>query len=172
MRSKATFVALLRAVNVGGAGKIPMGDLKQICASAGFENIRTYIASGNVVFCWAGTEGEAKDALEEGLFQYAGKRTDVVLRTGADLARVLADNPFPHGLPQKTVAIFLDHAPPADTLLGVTGQADEEVQLGAREIYIHYRSGMGRSKLRIRNAQHGTARNMNTIAALAAMAAR
>ena len=43
------FVVLLRAVNVGGTGKLPMGDLKRLCEKAGFRNVRTYIASGNVV---------------------------------------------------------------------------------------------------------------------------
>ena len=43
------FIALLRAVNVGGTGKLPMGDLKRLCEKAGFRNVRTYIASGNVV---------------------------------------------------------------------------------------------------------------------------
>ncbi|HEY0489493.1 MAG TPA: DUF1697 domain-containing protein, partial [Telluria sp.] len=45
-----TFIALLRAVNVGGTGKLPMTELKAMCEAAGFTNVRTYIASGNVVF--------------------------------------------------------------------------------------------------------------------------
>ena len=69
-----------------------------------------------------------------------------------------------------TVAIFLDHAPAPDALKNVKGQANEEMQLGAREIYVHYPDGMGRSKLRIPAAGDGTARNMNTVAKLAAMA--
>ena len=58
------FVALLRAVNVGGTGKLPMGDLKGLCEKAGFRNVRTYIASGNVVAERDGGEAEAKAALE------------------------------------------------------------------------------------------------------------
>lgn len=72
---------------------------------------------------------------------------------------------------RRFAAIFLDEAPPADTLDGVTGRNDEEITLGTREIYVHYGEGMGRSKLKIRAARTGTARNINTITKLAAMAA-
>ena len=67
--------------------------------------------------------------------------------------------------------MFLDVSPPADTLKGVTGQVDEVIQLGKREIYVHYPSGHGRSKLKIRAAASGTARNLNTVTKLAQMAA-
>ena len=73
--------------------------------------------------------------------------------------------------PNRTVAIFLDKAPPKDALAGIRGQKDEEVKLGRREIYVHYGDGMGTSKLAIPAAKPGTARNMNTIATLAKMAA-
>jgi uncharacterized protein (DUF1697 family) len=86
------------------------------------------------------------------------------------MAQVLADNPFPKAAPNRTMAVFLDRAPPADTLAGVRGQKDEEIRLGRREIYIHYGEGMGQSKLVIAAAKAGTARNMNTVAVLAKMA--
>jgi uncharacterized protein (DUF1697 family) len=69
------------------------------------------------------------------------------------------------------MAFFLDAAPPADTLDQVTGRTTERIALGTREIYVHYPEGMGTSKLRIRAAQSGTARNMNTVAKLAELAA-
>ena len=87
------------------------------------------------------------------------------------MAKVVANNPFPDRAANLTVAIFLDRAPPPDALKAVKGQANEEMRLGEREIYVHYPDGMGRSKLRIPAASDGTARNMNTIAKLAAMAA-
>jgi len=169
------FVVLLRAVNVGGTGKLPMGDLKRLCEKAGFRNVRTYIASGNVVAEHSGSEAEAKAALEAELRAYAGKPagkpTRVIVRTAAEMAEVVARNPFPDRAANFTVAIFLDRAPAPDALSQVKGQANEEVRLGAREIYVHYPDGMGRSKLRIPEANEGTARNMNTVARLAAMAA-
>jgi uncharacterized protein (DUF1697 family) len=166
----ASFVALLRAVNVGGTGKLPMSDLKAICEELGFGAVRTYIASGNVVFTSRKSETAVKAALEKRLETYAGKPVGVLVRTAAEMAQVLADNPFPKAAPNRTMAVFLDRAPPADTLAGVRGQKDEEIRLGRREIYIHYGEGMGQSKLVIAAAKAGTARNMNTVAVLARMA--
>ena len=165
------FVLLLRAVNVGGTGKLPMSELKRLCEKAGFENIRTYIASGNVVAERDGSGTQAKAALEAELKAYAGKPVGVIVRTAAEMAEVVASNPFPHRAANRTVAIFLDHPPPPDALEAVKGQANEEVRLSAHEIYVHYPDGIGRSKLRIAAAGDGTARNMNTVAKLAAMAA-
>jgi len=165
------YVALLRAVNVGGTGKLPMADLKAMCADAGFRNVETYIASGNVVFDSPGSEAKVKAALEARLLDHAGKPVGVLVRTGAEMAAVLKANPFTKTAPKHTYAIFLDDKPPADALKQAKGVADEEMRLGNREIYVHYPSaGSGRSKLKIPAAKNGTARNMNTVAKLAGMA--
>ncbi|HVH78916.1 MAG TPA: hypothetical protein VM782_05980, partial [Stellaceae bacterium] len=71
----------------------------------------------------------------------------------------------------RVMAIFLDNPPAPDALTAMVGQQDEEIALGRREIYVHYPSGQGRSKLRIPAARFGTARNMNTVATLAEWAA-
>ena len=166
------FVALLRAVNVGGTGKLPMSELKAMCEAEGFGSVATYIASGNVVFTSDLSEAEVRAGLERRLAAYAGKPVGVLVRTAVEMAQVLADNPFTGTKPNWTVAIFLDAAPPADALETVRDRADgEEVRLGKREIYVSYGSGMGRSKLKIPAAREGTARNINTIAKLAEMAA-
>lgn len=165
-----TYIALLRAVNVGGTGKLPMEKLRAMCEAAGFGNVRTYIASGNVVFDSAFTAKRVKEALKANLQQYAGKPVGVLVRSGAEMAAVLAANPFPKAAPNRTVAIFLDAAPRADALDAVSGRGKEELALGTREIYVYYGDGMADSKLKIPAAKTGTARNMNTVAKLAAMA--
>lgn len=165
------FVALLRAVNVGGTGKLPMRELQAMCEELGFAAVRTYIASGNVVFAGRNSEAAIKSALEKRLAAYAGSPVGVLVRSAAEMAQVHADNPFPKAAPNRTVAIFLDSAPPADALAGIRGQRTEQLRLGRREIYVHYGDGMGTSKLVIPAAKLGTARNMNTIATLAKMAA-
>ena len=167
-----TFIALLRAVNVGGTGKLPMTDLARLCSKAGFDNVQTYIASGNVILDTDKTAAEVKAALEASLKRYAGKPVGVVIRTGREMAAVLEANPFPEAPPNRAVAIFLDEPPSRDALETISGQSDEKVALGRREIYVWYGEGMGRSKLRIPAAAQGTARNMNTVAKLAAMACR
>lgn len=166
-----SYVALLRAVNVGGTGKLPMSELKAMCLAEGLGGVQTYIASGNVVFSAERAEIEVKAALERRLHEYAGKPVGVVVRTAQEMAEVLRANPFPDEPPNWTVAIFLDDPPPADTLDAVRNRADERIGVGRREIYVAYGSGMGRSKLKIPAAANGTARNINTIARLAEMAA-
>jgi uncharacterized protein (DUF1697 family) len=167
----ASFVALLRAVNVGGTGKLPMTELKAMCEEIGFTSVRTYIASGNVIFASRKSETAVKAALEKRLQAYAGKAVGVLVRSAAEMAQVSADNPFPNAAPNRTMAIFLDEAPPKDTLGTVRGRKDEEIKLGKREIYVHYGEGIGQSKLVIPAAKPGTARNMHTVAVLAKMAA-
>jgi uncharacterized protein (DUF1697 family) len=161
------YVALLRAVNVGGTGKLPMRELKSMCESSGFVNPRTYIVSGNVVFESKLSESAVKAKLEQCMAKYAGKPVDVLVRSGLEMTAVLAKNPFKSRAANRTVAIFLDERPPKDAVKTITGQADEEVALGTREMYVHYGVGMGRSKLKIPSAKRGTARNMNTVAKLA-----
>ena len=165
------YVALLRAVNVGGTGKIAMSELKAICAELGFTGVETYIQSGNVVFDGEATAAKTKPKLEARLAAHFGKPMGVLLRSAAEIAAVLKANPFPKSEPRYTYAIFLDEPPPADALQRAVGRSDEEMRLGKREIYVHYPSGMGRSKLRLPAAKQGPARNMNTVATLAEMAA-
>lgn len=164
------YVALLRAVNVGGAGKLPMTELKAMCEAEGFAQVRTYIASGNVVFTASAPESRVKAALEARLRLYAAGPVPVAIRTAQEMAAVRDGNPFARQAPNKTVAIFLDGAPPKDTLAGLKGRADEEICLGTREVYVYFPNGQGRSKLKIPAAEGGTARNMNTVAALATLA--
>jgi uncharacterized protein (DUF1697 family) len=165
------FIALLRAVNVGGTGKLPMTELKGLCETAGFKSVRTYIASGNVVFQSSKTEAQVKAALEKALTAYAGKPVAVLVRTAAEMAAVAANNPFQELPGNLTHAFFLDGAPPAETLKHITGQNREELRLGTREVYVYFPDGAGQSKLKIPAAKTGTARNMNTVAKLAEMAA-
>jgi uncharacterized protein (DUF1697 family) len=156
-------IALLRAVNVGGTGKLSMSELKRLCVEQGFTKVQTYIASGNVVFESKLPQPKVKAALEKTL------NTSVFVRTPEEMAAILKANPFPKAAPNRTVVIFLDGAP---TLDGVTGQKNEEVRPGKRELYVYYPDGQGQSKLKIPAAAAGPARNMNTVAALAEMAAK
>ena len=164
------YIGLLRAVNVGGTGKLPMAELRSMCSDAGFARVETYIASGNVVFESDAAPSSVKGELEARLFAYAGKPVGVVIRTAPEIVAVLATNPFPRAEPRYTCAIFLDQHPPRDALDRAVGRSDEVIHLGDREIFIHYPNGMGRSKLRIPAAKTGTARNMNTVAKLAEIA--
>jgi uncharacterized protein (DUF1697 family) len=166
------FVALLRAVNVGGTGKLPMTELAAMCEAAGHGKVKTYIASGNVVFTSGKSEAVVKSDLEARLADYAGKPVGVMVRTAAEMAAVRDANPFSDAPGNRTVAVFLDAPPPADAADHAVHKGDdEEIALGSREIYVRYGDGMGQSKLRIPAVAKGTARNLNTVAKLAQMAA-
>ncbi|MEO6926443.1 MAG: DUF1697 domain-containing protein [Rhodanobacter sp.] len=165
------YVALLRAVNVGGTGKLPMSELRVMCENLGFADVRTYIASGNVLFASKLGEAAVRKKLEQQLHEHAGKPVGVLIRTAHEMAKVLADNPFAEAPGNRVVAIFLDAATPADALDDVRHQKDERLACGTREIYVHYGDGMADSRLMIPAARAGTARNINTVAKLAELSA-
>lgn len=165
------YVALLRAVNVGGAGKLPMTVLSKRCEAAGLTQVRTYIASGNVVFHSEWPEDQVRSALEDQLRAYAGKAVRVVVRTASEMAGVLARNPFADSPGNRVMALFVDEPLPVDPLDGVTGARNEQIRLGERELFVLYPHGMATTRLRLPSEKHGTARNMNTVAKLAEMAA-
>ena len=165
------YVALLRAVNVGGTGKLPMSTLAELCEAAGLTQVRTYIASGNVVFRSDGTEDQVRSALEDRLHACIGRRVGVIVRTSSEIADVLARNPFGDSPANRVMALFVDGRLPTDPFDGATGASDERISLGQRELFVLYPSGMAATRLRLPSERIGTARNMNTVARLNELAA-
>jgi uncharacterized protein (DUF1697 family) len=163
------FVALLRAVNVGGR-KLVMTDLKRIADEAGLRNARTFIASGNLVFACDQGEAAVARLLETQLKAHMSAEVPIFVRSAAEMAQVAKANPFADEPGAKVAAIFLESAPPARIIEETRGIVDERLALGVREIYVHYPSGMGTSKMRLPPKLVGTARNMNTVAKLAELA--
>lgn len=163
------WVALLRAVNVGGR-KLLMEDLRRHAAELGLAGARTFIASGNLLFTSGKGEPALKAMLEERLGAHMGATVGVMLRSAREMAEATAANPFADHPGNRVAAIFLDAAPPPDTIDQARNLTDESIALGRREIYVHYPSGVGQSKLRILAAAAGTGRNMNTVAKLAELA--
>ncbi len=128
-----TYIALLRAVNVGGTAKLPMAKLKTLCAELGFCRIETYIASGNVVFDCNMASAKVQAQLENRLPPYAGKAVRVFVRTAAGMRTVLNRNPFSDKERKHTHASCHHEKPPTDALDDVRGRAGEEMRLGHRE---------------------------------------
>lgn len=163
------YVALLRAVNVGGR-QLKMHDLKRLGSELDLSSSRTFIASGNLLFRSTKKEAVLKRDLEEAVERHMGKPVGVMVRTSAELADVVAANPFPNEPGNRVVAIFLNEAPPRDAIPSARNVTDEQLALGKREIYVHFPSGQGQSKLKLSASVSGTARNMNTVAKLAELA--
>ncbi len=168
----SAFVALLRAVNVGGTSKLPMSDLRSIAEELGLGSARTFIASGNLVFTSDQGESQARERLEARIAQHMGKPVPVMIRSAQEMAAVAAGNPFADAPGRRVLVTFLSEPPPEGALEDVRGLDEERLALGTREIYVDYCGRLlGRSRLRIPAAEKGTARNMNTVQALAEMAA-
>jgi uncharacterized protein (DUF1697 family) len=165
-----SYVALLRGVNLMSGTTLRMSDLKSIAEESGLKSVRTFIASGNLLFTSGKSERAIKSALEEAVGKHMLRDVGVMVRSADEMAAVAKANPFAGEPGNRVVAIFLDVAPPHDAISQAKNVADERLALGRREIYVHYPSGQGPSKLRIPAAAKGTARNMNTVAKLAQLA--
>lgn len=164
------FVALLRAVNVGGTGNLSMADLKALCEEIGFRDVKTYIQSGNVLFRSEENEAAVQSRLEEALSRKMGKSPGVILRNRQALEGVAGNSPFPHAKPNYLLVTFLPDDAPKDALDKLVAPDGEEVHVAGREIYVHYPDGSGRSKLKLPALKAGTSRNLNTVTKLAEMA--
>jgi uncharacterized protein (DUF1697 family) len=164
-----SYVALLRAVNVGGR-QLKMDDLKRIAAELGFKSPRTFIASGNLLFSSGQSEAAAKRDLEAALTKHMGRPVEVMVRTAREMVAAAEGNPFADQPGNRVAAIFFDERPTSEAIDSAKNIADERLALGTREIYVHFPSGQGRSKLKLGTRAVGTARNMNTVAKLAELA--
>lgn len=157
------YAALLRAVNVGGTGKLAMSDLRRLCEEGGLRDVTTYIQSGNVVFRSPRAEAGVKRLLELALAVQLGKPCGVLVRQAAELQELLAQNPFPDAPANRVLVLFLDEAPAAAALEQVEAPDGEEVRACGRHVFIHYPVGLGRSKLKLPQLKVGTSRNVNTV---------
>jgi uncharacterized protein (DUF1697 family) len=167
----AYYVALLRAVNVSGTGKLPMSDLKAMGEACGFNQCRTFIASGNLLFASEPDETEAQQRIARRIEEYFGKAVPVHVRSAAEMAEAVAGNPFASEPGNRVVALFTSEKPTQATIDAATGINDERLALGPRLIYICYGDGMADSKLKLPAMRDGTARNMNSVAKMAGLLA-
>ena len=166
-----TFVALLRAVNVSGTGKLPMSELKRIGEECGFGHVRTFIASGNLLFESELGEHDVTRKIEAKLEAFLGKRVPVFVRTAAELAETAPANPFTDDKLSRVMAHFIAEKPNQAMLDAARDVAGERMALGPRAIYVSYGEGIGKTRLKLPAVKHGTARNMNSVAKIAGLLA-
>ncbi len=164
-------IALLRAINVGGTGKLAMADLKAVCEKAGFWDVKTYIQSGNVLFRSDLPAASAAKVLDEALGVFLGKAPGVMVRSREQLEKIAESNPFPAAQPNYLLVNFLSEKAPADALDKLVAPDGEEVHVAGDEIYVHYPNGSGRSKLKLPALKLATSRNLNTVRKMAELAA-
>jgi uncharacterized protein (DUF1697 family) len=174
-------VALLRAINLGGYQRVSMTELRDFFKRLGFDDARTLLQTGNVVF---ESDGRSSAELERLLEAESARRlklpTDYFVRSAAELSRVIARNPFhaeAKSDPSHLVVAFLKDAPKKDSVeaLRAAIKGRERVEVEGKQAYIVYPDGIGRSKLtnvliERKLGARGTARNWNTVLKLAALA--
>lgn len=156
-------IAFLRAVNVGGTGKLAMSDLVQLCQAAGMTKIRTYIASGNVCYVSPHSAEQDRRLLEAGLLELIGKSTSCFVLNLEQLTSIIEHCPYREYPGNQHVAVLLPSSITAEDVKDVKGHAKEVIAVGDSCLYIAYPDGIGKSKLQIPAAQAGTARNFNTL---------
>ena len=176
MARRTRYVALLRGINLGARNKIGMADLRALVAGLGAEDVETYVQSGNVVFTSVPSEDTFASRLEEGIRREHGHAVAVLVRTGAELARLVAANPFLEAGkdPASLHVTFLTEAA-GRTRLEAPDHGDDEFRVVGREIYLHCPNGYGRSKLSNAFFEKklgviATTRNWRTVTTLAELA--
>jgi uncharacterized protein (DUF1697 family) len=167
-------VALLRAVNVGGRNKVPMAELRAACAELGYPDASTFIASGNIVF-----PGEAPDpeVLEGAILEQFGVTTIVVMRTAAQLAKLIAAKPFGSRTADAYVAFLAREPARANFEAFSTSDFPENAwERVGPDVAILYPSGVQRAQLTVPRLErllgvNATLRNWRTATKLAELAA-
>ena len=172
------YVVLLRGVNVGGRGKLPMARLREVCSSLGCTNVSTYIQSGNVVLDSAMSADRLSAALGPAIEEAVGFAPQVVVRTPAELAAALAGNPYPDTDERFLHIGFMTKVPDKKAVdeLGEVDVSPEGYRIVGREVYLNYVEGAGRSKklakvpFERRLGVGITARNLRTVKKLVELA--
>ncbi|HEX9946732.1 MAG TPA: DUF1697 domain-containing protein [Allosphingosinicella sp.] len=147
----ARLIALLRAVNVGGR-KLPMAELRALCGEIGWEDVETYIQSGNVVFAAHGGPEALERKLEGAIKGRFGLDVPVIVRTASQWADLAASNPFPKAAddePNRLLLLVSKRPPNADAAprLMERAQAGETVEAAGGALWFHFPEGVGTSKL-------------------------
>jgi uncharacterized protein (DUF1697 family) len=178
MASNNTLIVLLRGINVGGKGKLPMAQLRDIAEGIGLEQVRTYIQSGNLVASTPLAPSTVAKRLRSAIHEATDLDVPIIVRTTDEWRAVVDDNPFPHAASIGTTlhVTFLDGAAPDELVAFDASEfAPEEFAVVGSQLYLHLPDGIGRSKLavklhRLPGASTGTARNWNTVLELADLA--
>jgi len=172
-------IILLRGVNLGPSRRVAMPALRELLEGAGYADVRTYLQSGNVVLTGPAGPAELQRRATRLIAERFGIEVPVIVRTGAELAEVVALDPLGDIAvdPKRYQVSFLSAELPAAAIAGLRALAApaERLVVSGRELYAWHPEGVARSKLWNKLAGQGlgvtaTARNWTTVTALAAMA--
>ena len=167
-------VALLRGINLAGSRTLSMADLRDVACGLGWTEVATHLQSGNLLFTSAGTDAELVGRLTAALCERFGMGIDVVVRTGKQLRRLVAEHPFADGDPSRVVIACSDRPVSTEAAAKLAGLAtpNERIKVAGADIYADFPDGQARSKLAAQlvsalKPATGTARNLRTMTKLA-----
>jgi uncharacterized protein (DUF1697 family) len=171
------YVALLRGINVAGHNRVAMADLRELLAGLGYQDVRTHLQSGNIVFrATATSNAELEEAIGDRLTAELGLQAAVLVRTGGEFHAVVAGNPLPTHEPARLVVLFLSGPPAPGRIEAIDPgrYAPELFAVRDTEIYLYCANGILESQLTrvLADQRLGcavTARNWNTVVKVAAM---
>ncbi|WP_187393048.1 DUF1697 domain-containing protein [Maritimibacter fusiformis] len=172
--SSTNWVALLRGVNVGGVA-VEMAALRGLAEGLGWGEVKSYIASGNLVFRAAGPAEGLRAALEAALAGRYGRAIPVLILSGEGFRAALAAHPFQPERGNQSHVFFCWDAPVLDQALFQALRApDEDLRVTGGHVHFHAPGGIGRSKLaerlgKVVTGTEITGRNLNTVRKLAEM---
>jgi uncharacterized protein (DUF1697 family) len=175
----AKHIVLLRGINIGPRNRIVMPELREALVEAGFDDVQTYVQSGNVVLSSSKSATDVAKACKAQISKRFGLDIDVLVRTRAQVARVVERNPLGEVAtdPKRYQESFLSATPAAAVMrkLAEAAAEKERVVLVGKEIYAWHPEGVGRSRLWTLLAGRGlgvtaTARNWTTVTKLLELA--
>ena len=146
-----------------------MPQLRGLAEELGYAEVRTYINSGNLIFTSGKRPATLEQEISAAIQSSIGRAVDVVVRTPAQLKKVLAANPYPDGNPSQVTVAFLTQAAPtgAEDKVAAVAKDDEPFTFAGQEVYVHYSRGIGNSKLAERFSAiigvSSTVRNIRTV---------
>lgn len=174
------YIVLLKGINVGGHKKVPMAKLRQILTDSGFEKVRTYIQSGNIILQTEGKNiSKIEESISKAILNHFGFEVSVLVKTRKDLQRIFDDSPFSEDKKKASYFMML-HDMPSKALVKEASEKiyeDEEYEIINDCIYYFYEKGLGKAKFNVNYFElkfntFATARNYNTMVKLLSLSSQ
>ena len=168
-----TYIALLKGINVGGHKKVPMAELRDLLSKSGFQNVQTYIQSGNVVFQSSEETKNLEDKIQNAISSHFGFEVSVIVKTNAELRLIFDSCPFENAKKEKSYFIILNKIPERNLIEEVNkiSYDAEEIIIKNNCLYFYCSKGFGQAKFNMSTYERklnlvGTSRNYNTMVKL------
>ena len=161
-----TYIVLLRGINVSGKNKLPMADLRQVLSRLGFQNLQTYIQSGNIILESTLEKEEICKEIKDAILEKFGYDVPVIARTIPEWKKAIENYPFSKEN-EKIVAFSFLNQNTKETVLEINNLGEDTYKIDQNVVYLYCSSGFGKTKLTNNNIEKklkvtATTRNLRT----------